>query len=161
MKSWNTFGQLRIAKSFTLFGLNDDEPVELKNDDQRVFAGEEDVHVADDFVVEDEQQSEGEEGSVLKNDVDKDRPDIDRAANLHTFVTAAFLVHFFLLLLLLLGLLGEDQCELQQTPRPDGKRHVKERFTFSHCFVLKPSKNPLFQNSFDKCRQSNCTKFSK
>lgn len=68
---------MRIAESFAFLGLDDDEPVELKNDDQRVLAGKEDVHVADDFVVEDEQQPEGEERSVLKNDVDEDRPDVD------------------------------------------------------------------------------------
>ena len=130
---------LGITETFAFFGLYDDEPVELEDDDQRVLAGEEDVHVTDDVVVEDEQQPEGEEGGVLKNDVDEDGPHVDRAANLHALVAAALVASILLLLLLLLGLFGEDQRELQQTPRPDGKCHVEERFTFGHRFILEPS----------------------
>ena len=42
-------------KTFVFLSLDDYESVKLQDDDQSVLAGEENVHVADDLVVEDQQ----------------------------------------------------------------------------------------------------------
>ncbi len=61
----NTLAARASLESFPLFVLNDDEPIELQDDDQRIFAGKENVHVANDFIVNDKKKSEGEEGRIL------------------------------------------------------------------------------------------------
>ena len=55
-------------------------PVQLQYDDQRVLAREEDVHVTDNAVVRDEQQTEPQERRVLQQDVQGDAPHVNGAA---------------------------------------------------------------------------------
>lgn len=45
--------------------LDYDQSIELENDDKRVFASEENIHVANDLVVKDEEEAEREERSIL------------------------------------------------------------------------------------------------
>ena len=54
----------------------------LQSDDERVLAGEENVHVGNYSPVRNDQEAEDEEGGVLQNDVDQDAPDVEVAANL-------------------------------------------------------------------------------
>jgi hypothetical protein len=72
------------------------EPIELQHDDECVFAlneskvmrmlgiyarnlltSEEDIHVAYDFVMNDDQKAKSEKWSVLKNDIQNNPPDVD------------------------------------------------------------------------------------
>ena len=49
-----------------IFALHDVETVQLQQDYEGVLAGEKDVHVADDLVVDYEDEAEREEWAVLK-----------------------------------------------------------------------------------------------
>lgn len=93
------------------------------NNETAHFASEENVHVADDLVIEDEEQAKREERRVLQDDIDQDRPDVDGAAHFFGGVTAVVVFlgaldpHLALFRFARAG--RQHQSELQQAPRPD------------------------------------------
>lgn len=56
------------------------QAIQLQHDHESIFAGKEDVHIGDDLVVDDYQQPECEEGSILKEYVQEYSPGINAAA---------------------------------------------------------------------------------
>lgn len=56
------------------------QPIDLEHNDQSILAGKEHVHVGDDLVVNDDQQSKGEKRSILKNYVQEYSPSVNGAA---------------------------------------------------------------------------------
>lgn len=60
--------------------MHDNESVELQQNDQSIFAGEEYVHITDYFVVDNDQQPERQERSILEDDVQDNSPSVDAAA---------------------------------------------------------------------------------
>lgn len=65
-RDYTNTGRLRSLLPLTfVLRLHHVQPVQLQKYHQRVLAGEEDVHVADDAVVDDEDQAKGQERAVL------------------------------------------------------------------------------------------------
>ena len=62
---------------FALVGEEDEEPVDLQDEDERVLGGEEEVGVAQHLVAEDEQHAEHQERPVLQQHADHDRQHLD------------------------------------------------------------------------------------
>lgn len=75
-------GELHVALLLGVLAVHHIESIELQQNHQRVLAGEEHVHVADDFKVGDEQQAEDQKRGVLEGDVEGDAPHIDGATAL-------------------------------------------------------------------------------
>jgi hypothetical protein len=131
-------------ESFALFSVDDNQPVELKSNDQGILsisqtvcdyklkingfdetiylASEKNVGFADDFVVQNQQQSKDEKRGILQNDIDEDGPNVDGTTDVFGRVATVVFLFFHPDF----GFLGfsrtgrQDHGKLKQTPRPNG-----------------------------------------
>jgi hypothetical protein len=90
---------------------------------KRIYlASEKNVGFADNFVVQNQQQSKDEKRGILQNDIDEDGPNVDGTTDVFGRVATVVFLFFHPDF----GFLGfsrtgrQDHGKLKQTPRPNG-----------------------------------------
>ena len=108
--------------------LNDDESVHEQHADERVLAGEEHVGVAEDSVLDDEQQAQHEERAVLHKDGHDDADHVRRADDHVRRAAGVARVgrHRGDALAARRLRRREHHRELQHAPRPDAQDHLAQ-----------------------------------